>query len=76
MENNKDFATVRTFDSLEEAWVIKGLLDSVGIESQVINETVARMIPVMGDIGLVRIVVNAADYERAVAALEADFERE
>lgn len=71
--NNQDIVTLAKYASIEEAQVIKGLLDSVGIENQILNETAAQVMPYLE--GDVRIVVNASDYEKAKEALKAGFDK-
>lgn len=69
----QEFVTLARFASLEEAQVIKALLDSVGVESQIMNATAAQVMPYLE--GDVSIMVNGADYEKARQMLDAKFDR-
>ena len=70
---NQEFATLARFSSYEEAQVVKVLLESMGVENEIMNSTAAQIMPYLeSDI---RIVVNASDYRRAKELLEAKFDR-
>ncbi len=68
-----EFMTLAKYGSLEEAQVIKALLDSMGVENQIVNDTAALIMPYLEHD--VRIVVNAIDYDRARQLLDAKFDR-
>lgn len=70
----EEFVTLAKFSSADRARLMKTLLDSMGVASQVINDTAATMVipPISNS---VRLVVNADDYDRAKEALEAKFDK-
>ncbi len=70
---HSEFTTLAKYGSLEEAQVIKALLDSLGVENQIVNDTAALIMPYLE--GDVRIVVNSVDYDRARKLLDAKFDR-
>lgn len=72
---HKDFATLRTFYTMNEALVVKSLLDSMGINNQIISSATPIMPYVMVKVDPYAVVVNASDYERANELLEAEFEK-
>lgn len=53
-----------------EAHVVKGLLQSEGIESSVLGEYLQGGIGELPPTGLIRVVVNDEDYERASAIVD------
>lgn len=71
---NREFLTLARFASAEKAQIVKSMLDSMGVECQVVNDIAADILPMLkGDI---KIIVNAADYERAKKILHAKFDAE
>lgn len=69
----KEFVTLAKFASLEEAQVISALLDSMGVNNEIMNETAAQIMPYLE--GDVRIMVNASDFDRAKELLNAKFDK-
>jgi Putative prokaryotic signal transducing protein len=65
----RDLVTLRTFSTLTEAEMAKGLLDSAGIESFLFDENVGR-IYLVNIVGGVRLRVDAANVDAANEALE------
>lgn len=61
------------FTSVNRANVVKALLDSVGIDNQIINDTAVSMMPMLGN--GIQIIVNAGDYDRAKEVMEAKFDK-
>ncbi len=62
--------TVATFFNASEAYIIKGLLESEGIEAMIFDENAAAYTPIV--IGGVRLVVRQSDLEKAKKILEQD----
>jgi hypothetical protein len=72
MTENALMIVLTTYD-LSEAHVIAGLLESEGIRALVQQEPAGSALGItIGILGEVRVLVLAADYERAVALIEAD----
>ncbi len=67
-----EFVTLAKFTSTNRAELVKSLLDSMGIENQILNETAAAMMPMLPN--AIQIVVNAVDYARAKEIMEAKFD--
>lgn len=57
------------YATLEEAQVVSVMLDSMGIENQIMNETAVQVMPYLGPD--IYIVVNSTDYEKAKEILDA-----
>jgi bifunctional DNase/RNase len=72
MKKHNEFKTLAVYGSIEEAQVIKALLDSMGVENQITNDTAVMVMPYLGKD--VKIIVNAVDYDRARALLDAGFD--
>lgn len=70
---NQEFVTLEKFTSVNRANLVKALLDSAGIENQIINDTAASMMPMLGN--AIQIIVNAGDYDRAREIMEAKFDK-
>ena len=68
-----EFVTLAKFTSVNRAAVVKALLDSVGIDNQIINDTAVSMMPMLGN--GIQIIVNAEDYDRAKEVMEAKFDK-
>ena len=59
---DREFATVARFSSMEQAQVVKAMLDSMGVNNQIVNDIAADILPMLErDI---RIIVNTADLPR------------
>lgn len=70
---DRDFSTLARFSSLEEAQVVKAMLDSMGVESQIINDIAADVLPMLeGDIS---IIVNNASLQQARKIMAATFDK-
>jgi hypothetical protein len=67
----RDLVTVRTFSTLAEAEMAKGLLDASGIESFLFDENMARVY-VMTFVGGARLQVDAENAEAANRLLNAN----
>ena len=60
---DREFATVARFSSMEQAQVVKAMLDSMGVNNQIVNDIAADILPMLErDI---RIIVNTADLPKA-----------
>ncbi len=70
----KEFATLAVFSSLERAQVVKSMLDSMGIESQLIDDTGTRVLPMLPEASRIKIIVNAGDYDKAGKVLSGSFD--
>lgn len=69
----EEFITLAKFTSAERAQLTKALLDSMGIENQIIHDTAMSVLPPMPN--QIVIVVNASDFDRAKELLEAKFDK-
>ncbi len=71
--DNREFATIATFSSMEEAQVVKSMLASMGIECQLVNDMVADILPMLErDI---RLIVNRSDLPKAQQIMKAKFDK-
>lgn len=69
----QEFITLARFSSFEQAQVVKALLDSMGIDNEIMNAMAAQVMPYLeSDI---RIMVNSKDYASAKRLLEAKFDK-
>lgn len=66
---NPEVVTLAKYASLEEAQVINAMLESMGIDNEIMNDLAAQILPNLE--GDVRIVVNSKDYDKAKTLLEA-----
>ena len=65
---DREFATVARFSSMEQAQVVKAMLDSMGVNNQIVNDIAADILPMLErDI---RIIVNTADLPKAKQLME------
>lgn len=64
--------TVATFFDTNEAYIIKGLLESEGIEARIFDEHAAAYTPFV--VGGVRLVVKQSDLERTQKILSMNTE--
>ena len=70
---DSEFSTLARFSSMEEAQVVKAMLDSMGIESQIVNDIAADILPMLeGDI---KIIVNRSSLQQARKILAAKFDK-
>ena len=59
---------------MEQAQVVKALLDSMGVENQIVNDIAADILPMLErDI---RIIVNTSDLPRAREIMKAKFDKD
>ena len=71
--DNREFATIATFSSMEEAQVVKSMLASMGIECQLVNDMGADILPMLErDI---RLIVNRSDLPKAQQIMKAKFDK-
>ena len=71
---DREFATVARFSSMEQAQVVKAMLDSMGVNNQIVNDIAADILPMLErDI---RIIVNTADLPKAKQLMKAKFDKE
>lgn len=71
---DREFATVARFSSMEQAQVVKAMLDSMGVENQIVNDIAADILPMLErDI---RIIVNTSDLPKAREIMKAKFDKD
>ena len=71
---DREFATVARFSSMEQAQVVKAMLDSMGVNNQIVNDIAADILPMLErDI---RIIVKTADLPKANQLMKAKFDKE
>ena len=44
---DREFATVARFSSMEQAQVVKAMLDSMGVNNQIVNDIAADILPML-----------------------------
>lgn len=68
--------TLMSFDTSGEAEIVRSLLESAGVESELLNEVMSAMLPLQSDFFSIRLVINEDDEERAKEILAAKFDTE
>ena len=71
---DREFATVARFASMDQAQVVKAMLDSMGVDNQIVNDIAADILPMLERD--VRIIVNTSDLPKAKQLMKAKFDRE
>ncbi len=74
--DQQEFAVIRTFQNSSEAVIYQALLQSNGIQCELINEITSNMLPIGIDIFPVRLVVNRNDLKQAEEILAAQFDKQ
>lgn len=67
---------IRSFTSYNEAALYKSILDGADIESKLLNETIAGILPMLNNLTEVHLAVRAEDEKQAKAILKAKFDKE
>ncbi len=67
---------IRTFSSTGEALIYKTLLESNGIDAELLNETSSDVLPLQNELMEVKLAVRAADAAKAQEILDAKFDEE
>lgn len=70
----REFRTLARFSSLEEAQVVKAMLDSMGVENEIVNDITADVLPMLEND--VRIIVNNRDLPLAQKIMHAKFDKD
>ncbi len=65
-----EIVSLSSYYSIEEANIAASLLRSMGVEVQVVGEIAANVLPYLAGSNVVRLLVKASDYDRAVSLLE------
>jgi hypothetical protein len=71
---NEELRTLVEYNSVEIAGLTKAMLDSMGVENEIIHDTTAGLLTPMHS--GVKILVREKDYDRAMALLEAKYDKE
>ena len=66
--SSEELVTIRTFRELPEALLAKGMLESAGIQCEVVDDNIGRMLG-SGAVGGIRMQVTRADANAAVQLL-------
>ncbi|MGA2004847.1 MAG: DUF2007 domain-containing protein [Terriglobales bacterium] len=70
-DSERELVTIQSFRELPEAMLAKGMLNSAGIECFLADDNTGRLLGFISNvIGGIRIKVNRADAEAAIALLE------
>lgn len=67
---------IRTFPTVGEALIYKTLLESNGIEAELMNETSSDVLPLQNDLMEIKLAVREADAQQAEKILDAKFDQE
>lgn len=70
----REFITIARTTSMEQAYIVQSMLSSMGVESQVVNDIAADILPMLERD--VRIIINAADYDKAKKIMAAKFDKD
>lgn len=65
-----------TFNQYNRATIYKSILDSAGIESKLLNETITSILPMQNEWTEIFLVVRAEDAAKAKKILSAKFDQE
>ena len=71
MENSDGLFVIRTFSRDVDARLAEAVLDANGIESIVIGDNAAGMLPYLNSLHPIRIAVKEADVDEATRLLDA-----
>lgn len=65
-----EFIEVARFSVKDEAEIVKGLLESNGIEAFIDDKSMSMIPETFGDLAVIRILVKSEDFEKAKNVLE------
>ncbi len=72
--DKSEVITLATYASAGEALVVQSLLESAGVETQIVNEVSSNVLPYSSD-NAVRLIINEKDVDRAREILAAGFDK-
>ena len=67
---------IKSFPTAGEALIYKSLLESGGVEGELINETVSDVLPLQNELMNVKLAVAEKDAEKAREILSAKFDQQ
>lgn len=67
---------IRTFPTTGEALIYKTLLESNGIDAELLNETSSDVLPLHNEMMEIKLIVRESDAAKAKEILEAQFDEE
>ena len=67
---------IKSFPTAGEALIYKSLLESGGVECELINETVSDVLPLQNELMNVKLAVAETDAEKAREILSAKFDQQ
>lgn len=70
----REFITIARPSSLEQAYIMQSMFSAMGVESQIVNDISADILPMLERD--VRIIINSSDYERARKLMDAKFDKD
>lgn len=70
MENNDSLCVIRTFSRDLEARLAEAVLEANGIESIIISDNAAGMLPYLNALHPIRLAVKESDVDLAVSLLD------
>lgn len=73
--DNPKVIVIRRFATTGEALIYKTLLESNGIDAELMNETSSEVLPLQSDLMEVKLAVREADVPKAEAILAAQFDQ-
>lgn len=71
---DREFITIARPSSLEQAYIMQSMFSAMGVESQIVNDISADILPMLERD--VRIIINSSDYERARKLMDAKFDKD
>lgn len=74
--DTQNVTVIRTFPTTGEALIYKTLLESNGIDAELLNETSSDVLPLHNEMMEIKLIVRESDAAKAQEILEAQFDEE
>ena len=74
--DTQNVTVLRTFPTTGEALIYKTLLESNGIDAELLNETSSDVLPLQNEMMEIKLIVREADAAKAKEILDAKFDEE
>lgn len=74
--DTQNVTVIRTFPTTGEALIYKTLLESNGIDAELLNETSSDVLPLQNEMMEIKLIVRESDAAKAKEILEAQFDQE
>lgn len=74
--DTQNVTVIRTFPTTGEALIYKTLLESNGIDAELLNKTSSDVLPLQNEMMEIKLIVRESDAAKAKEILEAQFDQE